>query len=160
MRTDGRRQRISYSLVSGNDDNRFDINSQTGMIRVANPTALDFETNSKIILTVQATLQSGLGQLYGHATVIVSLTDQNDNPPKFTQSEYSTSVWEGNNKGTFVMQVCICMVTNIYLKIQCRYSLIKLFLICYCRYPPQTKIMVLIPVSYIILLMAIMIMHL
>ncbi|KAK9507370.1 hypothetical protein O3M35_007243 [Rhynocoris fuscipes] len=105
VRTDGRRQRISYSLVSGNDDNKFDINSQTGLIRVANPSALDYEASPKIVLTVQATLQSGLGPLYGHATVTLSLTDQNDNPPKFTQSEYSTSVWEGNNKGTFVMQV-------------------------------------------------------
>lgn len=45
--------------------------------------------------------------LYGYAQVLVNLIDQNDNTPKFTQQQYSAVVWEGNNKGTFVMQVRI-----------------------------------------------------
>ena len=43
--------------------------------------------------------------LYGYCDVIVSLLDENDNAPRFTQQQYSAAVWEGNNKGTFVMQV-------------------------------------------------------
>ncbi|XP_036340340.1 protein dachsous-like [Rhagoletis pomonella] len=43
--------------------------------------------------------------LYGYAELIIELEDDNDNSPHFTQSQYSTTVWEGNNKGTFVVQV-------------------------------------------------------
>ncbi|XP_053960463.1 protein dachsous [Anastrepha ludens] len=43
--------------------------------------------------------------LYGYAELIIELEDENDNSPHFTQSQYSTTVWEGNNKGTFVVQV-------------------------------------------------------
>ncbi|XP_067622961.1 protein dachsous [Eurosta solidaginis] len=43
--------------------------------------------------------------LYGYAELIIELEDENDNNPQFTQSQYYTTVWEGNNKGTFVVQV-------------------------------------------------------
>ncbi|XP_014247424.1 protein dachsous [Cimex lectularius] len=106
VRSDGRRQKITYSLVSGNEESKFEINSQTGMIRVRNSAALDYEVNPQIRLTVQAQADSPMGSpLFGYAQVNVNLIDLNDNAPKFTQSQYSTTVWEGNNKGTFVMQV-------------------------------------------------------
>ena len=35
----------------------------------------------------------------------VELLDRNDNRPRFTQDEYISAVWEGNSKGTFVVQV-------------------------------------------------------
>lgn len=43
--------------------------------------------------------------LYGYASLAIDLLDQNDNPPSFSQEHYVSSVWEGNNKGTFVTQV-------------------------------------------------------
>uniref|UniRef100_T1GTS0 Cadherin domain-containing protein n=1 Tax=Megaselia scalaris TaxID=36166 RepID=T1GTS0_MEGSC len=43
--------------------------------------------------------------LYGYTEVYVILEDENDNGPHFTQQQYTATVWEGNNKGTFVMQV-------------------------------------------------------
>lgn len=43
--------------------------------------------------------------LYGYASLAIHLLDQNDNPPSFSQEHYVSSVWEGNNKGTFVTQV-------------------------------------------------------
>ncbi|CAH1396739.1 unnamed protein product [Nezara viridula] len=106
VRSDGRRQQIRYSLVSGNEGRRFEINPSTGLIRVSSSSELDYEAGTPISLTVEATADSPFGSpLYGYTTVLVHLTDQNDNSPKFTQSIYSTTVWEGNNKGTFVMQV-------------------------------------------------------
>lgn len=105
MRSDGRRQRITYSLGSGNDEDSFEI-TPSGTIRVRDPKSIDYETSPQIKLVVVAQADgSSAPQLYGYAQVIVNLIDQNDNTPKFTQQQYTSVVWEGNNKGTFVMQV-------------------------------------------------------
>lgn len=103
-RTDGKRAGVTYSFSSGNEDGAFDISSSSGVIRVKDPWKLDFEFLPRLHLI--ATAQSdGPVPLYGYATVWVNLVDQNDNPPRFTQDHYVSAVWEGNNKGTFVMQV-------------------------------------------------------
>lgn len=107
MRSDGRRQKISYSLASGNEERAFDI-TLSGVIRVRDSRKLDFETSPTLKLVVMAQAEGSTGpSLYGYAHVLVNLIDQNDNTPKFTQQQYSAAVWEGNNKGTFVMQVRI-----------------------------------------------------
>lgn len=106
VRTDGRRQQISYRLVAGNENGFFYINPQTGMIRVSDSSALDYETSPEINMTVQALGESpGGAPLHGYALVRINLLDLNDNPPMFSQAQYSSTVWEGNSKGTFVMQV-------------------------------------------------------
>lgn len=43
VRTDGRRQHVSYSIASGNDFDTFAIDEGTGLLRVNNPTKLDAE---------------------------------------------------------------------------------------------------------------------
>lgn len=104
VRRDGRKQKILYSIGSGNEDNIFLINSNTGVIQVRDSKFLDYELHNTIRLVVEAKSESGLVQR-GYATVIINLVDQNDNAPKFTQQQYTASVWEGKNKGTFVLQV-------------------------------------------------------
>lgn len=119
VRSDGRRQKIIYSIGSGNDDGTFSIDAITGEIKVRNPQYLDYEKyaindRSKSILEDDNNEASGLKLiivartegsplLYGYTEVYVILEDENG--PHFTQQQYSATVWEGNNKGTFVMQV-------------------------------------------------------
>lgn len=105
VRSDGRRQRTSYSLGSGNEDGAFEI-TMSGVIRVRDSRSIDYETSPQMKLVVVAQADGSTGpQLYGYTQVLINLIDQNDNTPKFTQQQYSAVVWEGNNKGTFVMQV-------------------------------------------------------
>lgn len=104
VRSDGRRQRVTYSFGSGNEENTFEINSNNGLIRVRDQKRLDFESTPRLRLLVVAQAEGSL-PLYGYTTVWVDLLDQNDNAPRFTQDRYTAAVWEGNNKGTFVMQV-------------------------------------------------------
>ena len=105
VRSDGRRQRVTYSFGSGNEENTFEINSNNGLIRVRDM-KLDFESTPRLRLIVVAQAEgSSPSPLYGYATVWVDLLDRNDNSPRFTQDRYTAAVWEGNNKGTFVMQV-------------------------------------------------------
>ena len=104
VRSDGRRQRVTYSFGSGNEDSTFEINSNNGLIRVRDQKRLDFENSPRLRLIIVAQAE-GSSPLYGYTTVWVDLLDQNDNSPRFTQDHYTAAVWEGNNKGTFVMQV-------------------------------------------------------
>lgn len=104
VRTDGRRQKIDYSFGTGNEDNIFIINSDNGKIQVQNPKNLDYELHKEIKLVVEGKSE-GIPNLHAYCNVHIKLTDINDNAPKFTQEQYSASVWEGGNKGAFVLQV-------------------------------------------------------
>ncbi|XP_071648094.1 protein dachsous [Temnothorax longispinosus] len=141
VRSDGRRQRVTYSIASGNDYDTFAIDENTGQLRVNDPTRLDAElwsdltikpdnelpddtarTNSwgrslegqqpkeepressRHILSVAART-AGQEVLEAYVKVIVRMTDVNDNPPIFTQTQYSATVLEGNAKGDFVVKL-------------------------------------------------------
>ena len=76
----------------------------TGTVTVHNSNHLDYEVTSQIKMLVVAHSDGRL-PLHGYASLAIRLLDQNDNPPSFSQEHYVSSVWEGNNKGTFVTQV-------------------------------------------------------
>ncbi|KAG7213360.1 hypothetical protein KM043_002656 [Ampulex compressa] len=140
VRTDGRRQHVSYSIGSGNEHGTFAIDEDTGSLRVNDPGRLDAElwtdlrvrpaeefgedsrTNSwgrslegqqpkerpressRHTLTVVART-TGPDPFEAYAKVVVRVSDVNDNPPIFTQTQYSATVLEGNVKGDFVVKL-------------------------------------------------------
>lgn len=107
VRSDGRRQKINYSIGNGNDDGTFSIDPNTGEIKVRQSAQLDYEqynTESGGIKLIAVAKTEGTPILYGYCEIRIMLQDENDNAPKFTQQQYTATVWEGNNKGTFVMQ--------------------------------------------------------
>ena len=104
VRSDGRKQRVSYRLGQGNEDGTFEINSNNGLIRLAQPEQIDFEVRRQYNLTIIGQA-AGSENLYAYAQCIVNVKDRNDNKPRFTQKVYFARAWEGNNKGTFVTQV-------------------------------------------------------
>ncbi|XP_023149534.2 protocadherin-23 [Amphiprion ocellaris] len=95
------RQRVTYTIFSGNENHIFSINRHTGEIRVQKDNSLDFEVSPEIKLVVLA--DSGLQT--AHCTVSISLQDVNDNAPQFEYSSYRTAVWEGQVHNTYIMQV-------------------------------------------------------
>ncbi|XP_017277987.1 protocadherin-23 [Kryptolebias marmoratus] len=95
------RQRITYTIFSGNENHVFDMNRHTGEIRVQKDNALDFEASPQIQLVVLA--DSGVQT--AHCRVSIALLDVNDNAPQFEHSSYRTSVWEGQVRNTYIMQV-------------------------------------------------------
>lgn len=120
VRSDGRRQnhKIIYAFGSGNEDGIFAIDGSTGEIRVHNSDKLDFErfrrrntvnnpaaANGSGIRLIIVARTEGAQSIYGYCEIYITLEDQNDNSPRFTQQYYSAAVWEGKSKGTFVMQV-------------------------------------------------------
>ena len=74
----------------------------SGQISVNDPSQLDYETQHRMRLIVVATSNVADG---GYVAVWVNLEDTNDNYPHFTQDRYTSSVWEGNPRQTYVTQV-------------------------------------------------------
>ncbi|KAL9851678.1 LOW QUALITY PROTEIN: protocadherin-23 [Geothlypis trichas] len=90
---------IKYSIF--NDQEIFSIHPVTGTITVKEPKYLDYEDKYKIHLTVVA--ENSFNSAFCGVTVLIQ--DVNDNTPKFEQSYYKTSIWEGQSPKTDIIQV-------------------------------------------------------
>uniref|UniRef100_A0A8C5MVS1 Cadherin 10 n=1 Tax=Leptobrachium leishanense TaxID=445787 RepID=A0A8C5MVS1_9ANUR len=74
--------------------------SDVGIIRTALPN-MNRENREHYQVVIQAKDMGGqMGGLSGTTTVNISLTDVNDNPPRFTQNSYHLSVQEASAVGT------------------------------------------------------------
>ncbi|GBP49666.1 Cadherin-related tumor suppressor [Eumeta japonica] len=94
---------IYYLFVGSSNDKGFNINSQTGVIRVAR--YLDRETQNRVVLTVLAKNSGSIrGNDTDEAQVIISIQDGND-PPEFLRSIYEVTISEGAQIGKNVIQV-------------------------------------------------------
>ncbi|CAI5653205.1 unnamed protein product [Oreochromis niloticus] len=92
---------IVYRIISGNEDGRFQLDSQTGLVTLVAP--LDFEVSREYYLSVEGS--RGKSPLSDITTVIINVTDVNDNPPVFGRSDYSAEVSEDLTPGRLVMKV-------------------------------------------------------
>lgn len=90
--TYGNSARVVYSIIHGHP--YFSVEPKTGIIRTALPN-MDRETRDQYVLIVQAKDMVGqMGGLSGSTSVTVTLTDVNDNPPRFSHKSYQFSVLE------------------------------------------------------------------
>uniref|UniRef100_A0A672Z134 Cadherin 7 n=1 Tax=Sphaeramia orbicularis TaxID=375764 RepID=A0A672Z134_9TELE len=90
--TYGNSARVVYSIIHGQP--YFSVEPKTGVIRTALPN-MDRETRDQYVLIIQAKDMVGqMGGLSGTTSVTVTLTDVNDNPPRFTHKNYQYTVPE------------------------------------------------------------------
>lgn len=94
---------ITYSLVSG-AMSTFSLDSISGTVRLFKP--LDFEARQIYNITIQAQ-DGGVPVLRSVAYVIIEVIDVNENlhSPMFSSFAMTGAVLEGQEIGTFVMQV-------------------------------------------------------
>ncbi|XP_052266459.1 cadherin-23-like isoform X2 [Dreissena polymorpha] len=100
--------RIEYKFEVSNDDGRLKINKTTGAISVAS--LLDREKRNSYTLYVQANDNPGTPEdqrTNQTKTIIIKVTDVNDNDPAFTNIEENTrpSVLENDSPGRVVFTV-------------------------------------------------------
>ncbi|XP_072366358.1 cadherin-18-like [Scyliorhinus torazame] len=84
--TYGNSARVVYSILQGQP--YFSVDPNTGIIRTALPN-MDREAKEQYSVVIQAKDMAGqIGGLSGSTTINITLTDANDNPPRFPQSKY------------------------------------------------------------------------
>lgn len=77
------------------------VSLHAGLVTLVAP--LDFEVSREYYLSVEGS--RGKSPLSDIATVIINVTDVNDNPPVFGRSDYSAEVSEDLSPGRLVMKV-------------------------------------------------------
>ena len=95
---------ITLSLSElGNERGFFDLDPSTGVLYVSAP--LDYEANSFYVLTVVATNNIAMPTLSSSAQVSVSLIDENDNSPRFSEMFYQVSIPESTQIGINILNL-------------------------------------------------------
>nr|XP_018915731.1 PREDICTED: cadherin-related tumor suppressor [Bemisia tabaci] len=87
--------RVRYAIVAGDENRDFIISEDTGVVRVAKN--LNFERKSRYVLTVRAEDCAGNSEdsvRHDTASIAISISDINDNPPTFLDSPYLAYVME------------------------------------------------------------------
>ncbi|KAJ7326976.1 hypothetical protein JRQ81_016735 [Phrynocephalus forsythii] len=97
----GLNSKLTYLLVSGNEDAAFTLSS-SGELHLVQ--SLDREKRENYIMLVTAT-DSGSPALTGTGTISVKVDDVNDNIPKFAFNMYSKTIPEDAPTGTDVLLV-------------------------------------------------------
>ncbi|XP_044282338.1 cadherin-9 isoform X1 [Varanus komodoensis] len=94
----GNSAKIVYSILQGQP--YFSVDPETGIIKTALPD-MSRENREQYQVVIQAKDMGGqMGGLSGTTTVNITLTDVNDNPPRFPQSTYQFSSLESAPLGT------------------------------------------------------------
>ena len=94
--------RVSYKILNGKDSSKFDIDSQSGQIRLQSP--LDFESKQVHRIVIEAE-DFGQPRLRSQIKLDISVQDVNDNAPTFDKAEYSFSLAESHVAGTPVLTI-------------------------------------------------------
>uniref|UniRef100_A0A8C5P425 FAT atypical cadherin 4 n=1 Tax=Jaculus jaculus TaxID=51337 RepID=A0A8C5P425_JACJA len=94
---------ISYSIIGGNSP--FTINPSTGQIITS--ALLDRETKDNYTLIVVATDAGSPESLSSSTSVLVTVTDVNDNPPRFQHHPYVTHIPSPTLPGSFVFAATV-----------------------------------------------------
>lgn len=94
---------VTYTLESEMDDiiDMFTIDSETGWITTIKE--MDCETKQFYRFYVVATDHGGSVKLSSSALVEVTVTDENDNPPQFTEELYHGSIIENSRPGEVIV---------------------------------------------------------
>ncbi|TWW78131.1 Cadherin-23 Otocadherin [Takifugu flavidus] len=83
----GENGRVLYRILTGNSNNLFSIDRQTGLVS-RGPRPLDRETSNSHVLEVEA-YNSDEGNMRSSVRVIIYVNDANDEVPVFTQQQYN-----------------------------------------------------------------------
>lgn len=113
---DGVNGLISYSIVSGNEDGRFNIDSKNGFIELAKPLIRKIESpkhpnsvsnliSGKYNLVVSATDHGTPSTKEARVNIKIVIQGSTNNPPRFLDAIYHANISENSAIGSFVARV-------------------------------------------------------
>lgn len=93
---------LAYSITSGNSENKFQLNSGTGVLTLQN--ALDYETTTSYTLSVDVDDQ-GTSNLITSLTMIIYIEPVNENNPVFQSTPYDIAIDEDEISGYQIVRI-------------------------------------------------------
>jgi len=93
---------VTYSITGGNVGNKFSIDLHTGQL---SSRLLDREVKDRYFLIIAAQDRGTPSPRQGFCNITVTVDDENDNDPRFTQSRYTASLAEDVLPDTVVLTV-------------------------------------------------------
>ncbi|KAM6270168.1 protocadherin-23 [Porphyrio hochstetteri] len=99
---EGRNGKVTYHILSGNENKSFVLDKITGLLTTAQ--LLDREIQERYSLTVMA-LDDGSPALSATQVLTIVLLDVNDETPIFLEQFYEAAVRENQDPGEFVIKV-------------------------------------------------------
>ncbi|KAK2546147.1 hypothetical protein Q9966_000616 [Columba livia] len=93
---------IHYSVIKGNEEKRFAIDSSTGQVTLVGK--LDHEATASYLLVIQA-VDSGAVSLSSTCMLSIDVLDENDNSPSFPKTTLLVDVLENMRVGELVSSV-------------------------------------------------------
>ena len=100
----GQNSVTSYSIVSGNSENKFAIEIIFNLLHLKVKSKLDREFKDSYSLNVSAS-DSGTVPKYGYVNLNITVLDINDNAPLFNPSTYRADIFENATIGTSLLQI-------------------------------------------------------
>uniref|UniRef100_A0A182SHC2 Cadherin domain-containing protein n=1 Tax=Anopheles maculatus TaxID=74869 RepID=A0A182SHC2_9DIPT len=109
----GENGHIAYTFVGGNEDERFTIDSSSGIIRLAKPFSSNFIMDSgkrnsvsgKYQLVISASDHGSPRPREAKITLQIVIQNMTNNPPRFVEPVYYVNITENVPSGSFVVRV-------------------------------------------------------
>ncbi|XP_060538229.1 cadherin-23 isoform X1 [Pantherophis guttatus] len=95
----GRNALLTFSITAGNRDNAFYINSTTGIVYVNRPLDRERVSEYRLTITVKDNPENARNARRDFDLLVITVADENDNHPLFTQSSYQAEVLENSPPG-------------------------------------------------------------
>ncbi|XP_068807021.1 cadherin-23 isoform X2 [Struthio camelus] len=90
---------LTFDITSGNKEKAFYINSTTGIIYVNRPLDRERVAEYRLTITVKDNPENIRNARRDFDLLVISVADENDNHPLFTQSSYQAEVMENSPPG-------------------------------------------------------------
>ena len=94
--------RLTYTILFGDRHSQFRIDSETGVLSVGG--LLDREMIANYVLEVEAR-DNGVPSLASNVLVTIEISDANDNPPVFSQANYTAIAQEDKPLGFTILKL-------------------------------------------------------
>ncbi|XP_057259289.1 cadherin-23 isoform X4 [Pezoporus wallicus] len=93
---------LTFDITAGNTENAFYINSTSGIVYVNRPLDREQVAEYRLTVTVKDNPENIRNARRDFDLLVISIADENDNRPLFTQSSYQAEVMENSSPGTLV----------------------------------------------------------
>ncbi|KAM4702929.1 cadherin-23 [Rhinophrynus dorsalis] len=96
----GRNAILTFNITAGNGDNTFYINENTGIVYVNRQLDREKISEYKLTVTVKDNPENARNSRRDFDLLVVTISDENDNRPVFSQGSYQAEVMENAPAGT------------------------------------------------------------